>query len=154
MVSVPDILLKVAFHPDLLERWMVKNSEQKPRCSDCLNQPILSCLQSWFDVWTNQFGSVTGSRFHSAREVQVLLPVWWSGFKQVGSGWGGDFWETLQHPSCLSYAGGIFLVFFLLLRRLHSQTLEHFWRENWVQCEVAAGCRLKEHTSCICADLL
>lgn len=148
MVSVPDILWRSRVPP-----WFIRTvkSEERPRCSDSANiiSPPVVFWRLNKPVWKRHRVSAP---FRHGSSGFASCVIWWSGFKQVGPGrW---LLGNAAAPFLSVICWWNFSVFFLLLRRLHSQTLEHFWRENWVQCEVAAGFRLKEHTSCVCADLL
>lgn len=75
-------------------------------------------------------------RLYSVREVQVLLPVATSSSR---SGQWGDFWERLQHPSCLSdaffHCFAAEMLMFPNTGALLTGELTPAWSRSWMQIE-------------------
>lgn len=133
---------KVVFHPDLLERRAVTN---KSRDVQIFVSAGIILPPVGFDVWANQFGSVASS----VQSGKFRFCFLW---RQVQAGQASEATSGKGCSSLLVSQTHFSIV--LRLRRSRSQTLERFQQENWLQCEVAAGCRLKEHADCFRAKLL
>lgn len=132
MLSAPDILWKSRVPPWFIrtvsgeERWT--KAVQIFRSAGIILPPV--------GVWRLSKPVWKCRRLYSVREVQVLLPVATSSSR---SGQWGDFWERLQHPSCLSYAfSHCFAAETLMFPNtgaLLTGELTPVWSRSWMQIE-------------------